>query len=610
MKPKLYCIPVIVVLAILLFNIYHFIKVAPFGFLLLLNIIAVVLVISGLIYLVRVIVPTYHRFLDQVSISQNFEITPQNPFYALATTLAWKIESLQKKLKETTDIAIQEKRRADILFHALPDPVIIADETGVILDVNLTLNSILKREDNDLKGQHINVLFFNKQFNGDIWENEPIEFFGNGGVKIPMLISSTCLFDENQNTFYLFVAQDIRNLKKQFQQEQEQTQSQIQSEKLRSLGQLARGIAHEVNTILGIITGQSQLLIINNRKNSKLVNELTIIDDAIARISKLVDRVLVFSSMEATHFKPLKPSLSIRDIAALLRESIPSTVDIQLELLDTCPFINADANKFQQILIDLVNNAVESIPDSGILTISLEQSPHPAHPDLSLLLKVTDNGMGIPESHLSRIFEPFFSTKVQSENVRGLGLSLVYELVKSHGGEIDVKSVVNQGTTVSIWLPAVKFEEEPPKRKGPFSRKSLVENSISPKQPLVEKRNEQLLVVEDEPYLAKIYRDYLDLQGFKVYVRLDGATALEFLNDQLPNLALIFTDDNMPTMSGRYLVQQIRKNYPNTPIPIIISSGNIITQETLDLIGADGFIKKPILELTDLLQLIQRLLEK
>lgn len=230
-----------------------------------------------------------------------------------------------------------------------------------------------------------------------------------------------------------------------------QAQAQlIQSAKLAAVGQLAAGVAHEINNPLTTISGFSELLLGDLSQDSPMRNDLTLIRREAQRARDVVRRLLDFARQTGPHSEPADMNDVVRETVALMRNAAATKhVRVVENYGRDMPWARLDVNQFKQVVLNLLNNAMQAMPKGGALSVTTEVCSRDRP---GVCLHVADTGMGIPAENMERIFEPFFTTKPTGEGT-GLGLAVSYGIVREHGGRIEVKSVLNQGTTFTVWLP-------------------------------------------------------------------------------------------------------------------------------------------------------------
>jgi two-component system NtrC family sensor kinase len=224
----------------------------------------------------------------------------------------------------------------------------------------------------------------------------------------------------------------------------------VQSAKLAAVGQLAAGVAHEINNPLTTISGFSELILGELAPDNPLHNDLTMIRRESQRARDVVRRLLDFARQSGPHREPADLNDVVRETVTLMKNAaITKSVNV-IELYATdLPWARMDVNQIKQVVLNLLNNAVQAMPKGGTLTVATERYDTDVP---GLRLRLADTGIGIPRENLERIFEPFFTTKPPGEGT-GLGLALSYTIMRDHGGRIEANSVVNKGTTFIVWLP-------------------------------------------------------------------------------------------------------------------------------------------------------------
>jgi PAS domain S-box-containing protein len=338
-----------------------------------------------------------------------------------------------------------------------------------------------------------------------------------------------------------------------------------QSEKMEAVGQLAGGIAHEFNNVLGGIIGFTDLSMRLADKDSLLEKNLLKVLKAADRAKQLVTHILAFTRHGNPHrsVTALKPL--VEEVLELLKSSIPSSVIIQAELQSETKAVLADTSQLQQVLLNLAANAVHAMNRKGTLTLRLYGTDvHDTEygrsgkidPGAYTVIEVTDTGCGMNETTLAKAFEPFFTTKGVGEGT-GMGLSVVLGIVQSHDGDIQVESEVGKGTTIRILLHAV---EEP-----------AAEATVDHAQTLPV-GTERILFVDDEQMLVEIAERSLTRLGYAFTGMTDSVKALAYFKENEPSIDILVTDQTMPGMTGIELAEEVLKIRKN--LPIILCTGN------------------------------------
>ena len=358
-----------------------------------------------------------------------------------------------------------------------------------------------------------------------------------------------------------------------------------QSQRLETVGRLAGGIAHDFNNLLTVVNGYSDLILSEIGCESRIAVRLSQIRSAGQRAAELTQQLLAFSRGQIIQPKVLSLNEAVNEMSRMLRRVIGEDVDFRLDLSPECGNILADEGQISQILMNLVVNARDAMPDGGALVIAtsserLEEGSKSLDPDAQpgdyVRLTVADTGSGVSPEVKARIFEPFFTTKGLGKGT-GLGLSTVYGMVKQQGGWISVESEVGHGATFSIYWPRTEDEVAP--------------RRTQPKQAV--RGNESVLVVEDQDDVRKLAVSALQRYGYTVYHAASPDGALAFAGSFSGPLDMLLTDVVMPHMSGPDLAVKIRHIHPS--IRILFMSGYSNEASGLDTsnVGELPYLPKP-----------------
>lgn len=359
-----------------------------------------------------------------------------------------------------------------------------------------------------------------------------------------------------------------------------------QAQKLEAIGKLSGGVAHDFNNVLTVIKGYSSLLL-DRMEPSDTRNLLERIAEAADRAAALTHQLLAFSRRQVMQPKVFKLSDLVTDLEKMLRRLIGEHIDMTTHTAPDDGMVRADRSQIEQVLMNLVVNARDAMPNGGKLTVQtqnveLDDSYARDHvgvtPGQYVLLAVSDTGSGIDAETRARIFEPFFTTKETGKGT-GLGLSMVYGIVKQSGGHIWVYSEPEQGTTFKIYLPRVESEPD----------------SVSSSQPLAStvRGSETILLVEDDHRVRELAHTVLTACGYHVLVAERPSNALSLCCQHGGPIQLLLTDVIMPECSGRELADKIVVQRPG--IKILYMSGYtdaaIVHHGVLD--DGTAFIQKP-----------------
>ena len=359
-----------------------------------------------------------------------------------------------------------------------------------------------------------------------------------------------------------------------------------QAQKMEAIGTLAGGIAHDFNNILGVIIGYTDMAHAGARPEKQRYY-LDQVLRACDRAKNLVNQILTFSRQSEQEKKPVLITPIIREGVKLLRSSLPSTIQITQNILDSSSAVLADPTQIHQILMNLCTNAAQAMRDrDGIITIQLDHDhidPAETHNRLGLMegdyarLTVSDTGYGIDTSIVDRIFDPFFTTKEPGEGT-GLGLSVVYGIAKNCSGAVDVSSEPGKGTTFSVYLPLIETDEQ------------MYEEAAEP----VFGGTERILFVDDEAALVEVGKMMLASLGYHVTSRTSSIEALEVFRARPHDFDLVITDMTMPNMTGVDLAKVLLRIRPDIPIVLCTGFSEMISEEKAKILGIRQFVMKPL----------------
>ena len=365
-------------------------------------------------------------------------------------------------------------------------------------------------------------------------------------------LSIAPIIDEGRLTHFVGVQTDITAFK--------QMELQLrQSQKMEAIGHLAGGVAHDFNNLLTVINGCCELI----RTGGDLPAGITPLVDEIHRAGEraatLTRQLLAFGRKTVLQTRVLRLNELVTDFQRLVGRLIGEDVQLATEFRADPGLVRVDPGQMEQVLMNLVVNARDAMPRGGTLTIATRdvfldddyaRRHEEVRPGRYVLLTVADTGNGMDRATLARLFEPFFTTKPVGKGT-GLGLAMVYGILKASGGHVTVDSEPGRGTTFHLYLPAVI---QPESAALPVSRFSHPGGT------------ETVLVVEDEPGVRCLARQALEARGYRVLEASDGETALQICREHVGQIDLLLTDVVMPRMSGRELGQQVAEISPHTQV--------------------------------------------
>ncbi len=370
--------------------------------------------------------------------------------------------------------------------------------------------------------------------------------------------------------------QDISD-RKRAEKERAELETQLrQSQKLEALGQLAGGVAHDFNNLLTVIFGYTEVVRESLAADHAALEALAQVTTAATQATGVTRSLLTFSRKVEVEKGPVDLGNVLASSAKLLRRMLPANVEFATDLGADGPFIvHADDTQIQQVIMNLALNARDAMPEGGSLRISVARSGAPGAPG-EVELVVSDTGAGMTAEVRERIFEPFFTTKAEGKGT-GLGLSIIHGIVDEHDGRIELESTPDQGTTVTVVLPAGLTVEEEPGSRAPT--------------PAPAGRGELILIAEDDHQVRRIVKTALTSLAYEVLETADGEALLEACQLHGDRVQLIVTDVDMPKRSGLDVVRHLRA--AGSQMPIILITGGVDVQVEDNLDELTSLLRKP-----------------
>jgi CheY-like chemotaxis protein len=355
---------------------------------------------------------------------------------------------------------------------------------------------------------------------------------------------------------------------------------------MEAVGRLAGGVAHDFNNLLMVISGYAEVMLAKLNLEDPLHEKARSIQQASDRATTLTRQLLAFSRKQLLELKVVDVNAIVSDMERLLQPLIGENVELTTRLAPDAGHTRADAGQLEQVLMNLVVNAKDAMPNGGKITVqtqnvTLDEDHRRGQtfirPGNYLMLSVSDNGTGMDKETQSRIFEPFFTTKEKGKGT-GLGLSTVYGIVKQTGGYVIVQSEEGRGTTFHIYLPRV--EEPAEKHAVPVARAAAG-------------GTETVLLVEDEESVRQLVRETLTTKGYSVVEAENGEAGLAAATNHKGKIDLVITDVVMPGMGGRELVHQLSLARPETKVLYLsgYTEDAIVSEGTIE--KGTAFLQKP-----------------
>jgi PAS domain S-box-containing protein len=496
---------------------------------------------------------------------------------------------------------VEEKKRAathlkaarDFLESVIEnsmDGIMICDEKGHILSINRASEKMCSFTKEELVGEHASTLIIEddsmRQYIGEKsrelfekgFSSHVATYKSKGGQYVDVECNTSMIRDDSGD--YIAGVSIVRNISERKKMEHQL----VQTEKLRSLGELAGGVAHDFNNVLAAILGRVQLLkndiscpVTREKPNStqSLTRGLAIIEKAALDGAETVRRIQEFSRTRTDdkEFTQVDVNELLEDALEFTRtgwkddvQRKGTTIDIEKVFAPSAP-VTGSPSELREVFTNIIKNAVDAMPDGGTITIgSRAENNH-------VLVSIQDTGTGIPEPIRDKIFEPFFTTKGPQST--GLGMSVSYGIISRHGGTIRVDSAEGEGTTFTTILPRsdrVSYHKkvDPPTREVP---------------------KVAVLVIEDQEAVRELLFDILAEAGHDVEAASNGTEGMERF--EAKQFDLVFTDLGMPGMSGWQVAEEVKKIHPDTPVALITGWNPPRPGPELSKSGIDFVLAKP-----------------
>jgi signal transduction histidine kinase/ActR/RegA family two-component response regulator len=396
----------------------------------------------------------------------------------------------------------------------------------------------------------------------------------------------------SQVSIFIENAQLFADLKKALQELKQAQDQIIQAEKLKALGEMASGVAHDFNNVLAVILGNIQLILhqLDHLSLEEVREQLKVIERSSKDGAETIRRIQEFTRVRRDkEFIPLSLNEIIREVVSVTQPRWKDQAQkrgIQIELitqLEDIPLILGKPSELREVLTNIIFNAVDAMPEGGILTISAQPQT-----DDWVEVRIVDTGIGMTEEVKRRIFDPFFTTKGVTNS--GLGMSVSYGIVKRHGGEILIESELGKGTTFILHLP-IGYGEEP---------------KVTKEAPVKETHPARILVIDNEDSAREILSKILRAKGHQVVVASDGEEGIERFRSG--EFDLVFTNLGMPKISGWEVGKTIKGLNPKVLIAMITGWGMKLNREKMRESGIDLIISKPF-NFDEVIQLVSEAME-
>jgi nitrogen-specific signal transduction histidine kinase/CheY-like chemotaxis protein len=384
---------------------------------------------------------------------------------------------------------------------------------------------------------------------------------------------------------------------------QEISDNLLQLQKMETLGMLVGGIAHDFNNILAILQGSLNILQEEGDNPSVRAESLDLAQKTMHRATGIVQQLLTFARKGEVKFEILDLDQVVEELLQMVREAFPRTLEISFNSDLKDHWIAGDHNQLDQALLNLCVNARDAMPAGGTLALDARTAGSEVHESFSaaadqeyVCVRVTDSGAGMDEATRIRIFEPYFTTKKRPGS-SGLGLAMVYGIVKLHKGFIEVDSQLGAGTTFSIYIPKL--------REGAHT----VSSGAAPEESPALAGTEYVLFAEDEGLLLRVIKRALEKRGYHVLEARDGLEAIETYCAHRHEIAVVVLDMGLPKLSGWEVFQKLKEINPD--LKAIVTSGYVdpdLKKEMLQ-VGMTDVIAKPF-PLVEMVKMIRTVLDR
>jgi len=541
---------------------------------------------------------SYSRVLDAGgAVAGLFIFTNETTQRVLAdAALKESQENLRRALDEvrclnaTLEQRVEERTtERDLMWDTAPDLMLIIDFEGVFQRVNPAWTHVLGYEPHELVGHHVNEFVLPDDHAGTV---EAYTEAAEGGM--PRIVNRYRHRD-GSTRWISWTAAPAGNLTyatgrditvaRERQAELEHAQEALrQSQKLEAVGQLTGGVAHDFNNLLTIIRSSVDFLRRPDLPEARKDRYLNAVSETVERAAKLTGQLLAFARRQALKPEVFDVGQKVCGIAEMLDTVTGARVHVVTEVPHAPCFVRADLSQFETALVNMAVNARDAMDGEGTLTLRLGCGAalpairgHAGSREAFASVSLTDTGSGIPPDRIGRIFEPFFTTKEVGKGT-GLGLSQVFGFAKQSGGDVDVASVVGEGTTFTLYLPEVEREEGQ-------ARDLVHDGDLVPLG-----TGQRILVVEDNIGVGQFATQIMEDLGYRPTWAANAEEALDRLGADGDGFDMVFSDVVMPGMGGVELAKTLQRRLPRLPVVLASGYSHVLAQE-----GTHGFelLQKP-----------------
>jgi PAS domain S-box-containing protein len=516
---------------------------------------------------------------------------------SVALEKAWLFEQVKQS----------ERLYAD-LYEYSPDMYHSVDQYGIVRSCNLTESEMLGYPKEQIIGASLLKLY--PVSSHDTVNANLRKLFTDGqelrGIEEQIARADGSLIDVSVNTSLVRDANGhptlVRMVLRDITEKKKMEEKILQAQKIDSIGSLAGGIAHDFNNILTAILGSASIMRRRLTDESPFKKYVDLIETTSRRGAQVTRQLLTFARKNNPSFQAIDLNTIIDQTLRLFEATTPKTIHIKCTLEKEPMLVEGDEGQLQQAILNLCLNARDAMSQGGVLVITCR----PVYLDNQharqltegkageyVLLSVVDSGCGIPPQLLNKIYEPFFTTKDQGKGT-GLGLAVVYGVVRSHNGYINVESEVNSGTVFTVYFPRIADGRQ-------------ARPDVSRSHELVGGK-ERILLVEDEISIGVVGSDILLELGYEIEVAANGREAIERLKAAKKPFDLIILDMNMPRMGGRVTFDRIKELHPELKVLVCSGYSTAIFDDGKFAQLVDGFLQKPY-EIEEIARKIRNILD-
>lgn len=522
-----------------------------------------------------------------------------NPLGEIVATLGAVTDISERRIAQ--DALDHQRRFLKEVINTDPNIIFVKDASGVITLANQALSNLYQIPLEQIIGQNEGQFVKDPRVLARYHKEDALVMASGERFVLPegcywdpvrqeerwFQTIKTRLTNERGEPAVLIVANEITERKRAEEEAIALQRQLLQSQKMEAIGQLAAGIAHDLNNSLAAVVGHLQLMAMDRTMGGPLQRSLQVALSGCEKASSLIERLLGFSRQGKYNLETLSLAKIAEDTVAFLERIIGNDIAIRWCGTEQILDVHVDEAQLQQALTNLIINARQAMPQGGEITFEFSTRivEHPgrfnpkARPGDYVCLTVRDTGTGIDPSHLDKIFEPFFTTKSNASGT-GLGLAMVYGIMQHHGGWVEVSSTVGSGTSFTLYLPRARAAVNSTQSETP---------SLSPAKERV-----RIMVIDDEQALVDLTSQFLELAGYEPVPFTVPEQALEWYRTNHRSVALVIMDMKMPHMDGTQMFRELRAIAPDAQV--VVLSGYINDEAARRLIdqGALKFFQKPL----------------